>query len=225
MDACLIPSAVALLVSGLGAIALTDGAVRREIKLSLARRMGGLFSPSVIVVGDSLAASCPWERLVGRPFGVLNLATGGATLKEIAGQIYRARGVAASYLLINGGLNDLLFDEARADQIEADFLALLRRIGNGPRVVVTLAPFVDDPAQTDRITSANEIVSRLCRERGYLAVDLNPALCVDGVRRSEMSADGLHFTRAAELVWIDATRAAIVAQGPAPKGADIDIGA
>ena len=77
------------------------------------------------MVGDSLAANCPWSTLARRPFGVANLAVGGATIKEIAGEIYRAQRIPATYLLIDGGLNDLLFDDAPLTQIENDFRALL----------------------------------------------------------------------------------------------------
>ncbi len=209
LEFCFVSSTVALTLFSLGSILLTDGAVRRAVQFSLARRIGGLFSPEIIVVGDSLAVSCPWKRLIGRPFGVLNLAAGGATLKEIGGQIYASRGVVAPCLLINGGLNDLLFDDAPTDRIQADFIALTRRIENRPIVVVTLMPFVEDPAKTKRIVEANEVLLRLCRERGYLAVDLNPAISAGGVRRPDMTNDGLHFTRAAELTWIGAIRSTL----------------
>ncbi len=208
MESCFVWSAFALLFIGLWPFVLADSAVRRTIHLSLARRIGGVFSPRIIVVGDSLAASCPFGKLVGRPFAVLNLAAGGATLKEIAGQIHRAREIAAPFLLIDGGLNDLLFDGARAERVAEDFLALTRRIGDGPTVVVTLMPYVDDPAQTARIEEANAVLSALCRARGYLTVDLNPAVCAGGVRRPEMTNDGLHFTRAAERAWVRAVQRA-----------------
>ncbi|RTL85054.1 MAG: hypothetical protein EKK29_12500 [Hyphomicrobiales bacterium] len=209
MESCLVWSVVALLSCGLWAMILTDGSVRRAVHLSLARRIGGVFSPEIIVVGDSLAASCRWTRLAGRPFGVLNLAAGGATLKEIAGQIYSARGIEASFLLINGGLNDLLFDAAQTDRLEEDFVALTRRIDNGVTVAVTLMPFVDDVAKAQRIQAANTALSCLCRQRGYLTVDLNPSISANGARRPDMTTDGLHFTRAAEAIWVGAIQSAI----------------
>ncbi|WP_363350825.1 GDSL-type esterase/lipase family protein [Methylocystis echinoides] len=208
MTFCFVVGAVAAASLCLGVFFLSDGAVRKAIQFSLARRVGGLFSPRLIVVGDSLAASCPWRRLAAHPFAVLNLAMGGATLKEIAGQIYRSRDIAADFLLVNGGLNDLLFDQAEARQIEADFLALSRRI-EGRTVIVTLMPFTSDPARTAHIVKANELLSRLCRQFGYCTVDLNASVSVDGVRRPDMTEDGLHFTGAADRIWLAAIRDAL----------------
>lgn len=183
---------------------LTDGAIRRALRFSLARRLGGAFTPTLIVVGDSLAAACPWKRLFRRPFPVLNLAVGGATVKEIAGQVVASRDIRARWLLIDGGLNDLLFDTAAPEQIEADFRALFRRIGADKKVIVTLMPFIADAGEAARIEAANLILLRLCGERGYAVIDINPAVSKDGVRRPEMTGDGLHFTAAAETVWLDA---------------------
>jgi lysophospholipase L1-like esterase len=137
---------------------------------------------------------------------VLNLAAGGATVKEIAGQIYLTRDIRTGWLLINGGLNDLLFDAATPQQIEADFCALFRRIQGERRVIVTLAPFVADMSQATRIDAANRVVSRLCAERGYEVVDLNPAVSNEGARLPAMTNDGLHFTAQAESVWLEAIR-------------------
>jgi hypothetical protein len=200
---------IALLAAGFLAFCATDGAIRTAIRFSLARRIGGPFSPEIVVVGDSLAAACPWETLSRRPFGVINLATGGATLKEIAGQVYRARALGDAILIIDGGLNDLLFDSADARRIETDFLALLRRIEKPRQVVVTLLPFVGDPGKAASIREANAILTRLSRQRGYRIVDLNPAIARDGSRRAEMTDDGLHFTSAAEAIWLDAVDVAL----------------
>jgi lysophospholipase L1-like esterase len=205
---------IALLAAGVVVFCATDGAIMTAIRFSLARRIGGPFSPGIVVVGDSLAAACPWKRLSRRPFGVINLATGGATLKEIAGQIYRARALGDAILVIDGGLNDILFDDADARRIEADFLALLRRIEKPRQVVVTLAPFVADARRAATIREANAIVSQLSKARGYRVVDLNPMVSRGETRRPEMTDDGLHFTPAAQAIWLDAVDAALRQPGP-----------
>jgi len=214
MTLCLLAILLATALICMIGFCLADGRVRMAVHLMLARRLGGVFAPDAIVVGDSLAAACPWNRLFHRPFGVLNLAAGGATIKEIAGQIYLTREIRADWLLINGGLNDLLFDAATARQLETDFCALFRRIQGERRVIVTLAPFVSDVSQAARIDVANRVVSRLCAERGHDVVDLNPAVSSDGVRLSAMTDDGLHFTAQAERVWLDAIRGKMT-QAPA----------
>jgi lysophospholipase L1-like esterase len=199
---------------GLSAFAFSSGAVRRAMFLSLIERSGGRISPRYVVVGDSLAAQCPWGRALGlRPFGVLNLAVGGATLKEIAGQIARARTIGKNFLLIDGGLNDLLFDGASLQQIEYDFKALLRRLEPEDKAVVTLMPYVSDPSFTARIDEANAIMRRLAEERGCLVVDINAEISSNGVRRMEMTNDGLHFSALADSIWIEAVRREIAAAG------------
>jgi lysophospholipase L1-like esterase len=199
---------VALLVAA-SAFCLTDGGVRLAIQFALARRIGCVFTPKLIIVGDSLAAGCPWRTLYRLPFATLNLATGGATIKEIAGQIYRAREIRAPWLLVDGGLNDLLFDSADAERIESDFSALSRRIGDDRRVIVTLMPYVADPAQTTQINEANRGLLQLCAACGYKVIDLNPVISENGVRAADMTPDGLHFSGKAEQVWLDAVGSVI----------------
>lgn len=193
-------------------LSLTDGGIRRAFQFALAKRFGAPFTPEVIVVGDSLAAACPWRKLFRSPFATLNLAEGGATIKEIAGQVYRARAIPAPWLLINGGLNDLLFDAATPEQIEADYRALFRRVDTGRKVAVTLMPYIADPEQSGRIAAANVILSQLCAERGYAVIDLNPEIAREGVRKPDMTPDGLHFSSKAEAVWLEVARGLLRAQ-------------
>ncbi|WP_292533934.1 hypothetical protein [Methylocystis sp.] len=68
---------------------------------------------SIAVVGDSLAAGCPFRTLSCRPFEVINLAKGGARLADIAGQLERAQRNRARRFIIDGGLNDLFGAAAR----------------------------------------------------------------------------------------------------------------
>jgi lysophospholipase L1-like esterase len=192
---------------GLSLFAFSSGSVRRAMLVALIERAGGRLAPRFIVVGDSLAAQCPWARGLGpRPIGVLNLAMGGATLKEIGGQILRVRSIGRKYLLVNGGLNDLLIDGASPEQIEHDFKALARRLDGDAKAVLTLMPYVSDPASTARIDEANRILRRLAEDRGFLVIDLNPEISSSGVRRPEMTNDGLHFSALADAIWIDAVR-------------------
>jgi lysophospholipase L1-like esterase len=205
MPPCLVFGAVALALSGVLGLLLSDGRVRREAHFMLARRFGGVFEPRLVVAGDSLAAACPWRELDRRPFAVLNLAEGGATLKEIAGQVYRARQFEGARLLIDGGLNDLLFDQAPLAQFERDSRALFNRIGAHRQVIFTLMPFTAELGDPEMIEAANALLVRQCVERGSHALDINGAVSQGRRRKPEMTNDGLHFTRAAEMKWIEAT--------------------
>ncbi len=194
-----------LLAAKLAVFAFIDRGARDAMLLSLARNQRWI-APRVIVVGDSLAACCPFGKLSRRPLGVLSLAKGGARLKEIGGQISRARGIAARYMIIDGGLNDILFYDAPPEQIEHDFRALLRRLDDGARAIFTLMPHVADRAYSERIESANRRMAALCAEHGVDVLDLNPELSTGGVRRPEMTNDGLHFSARANDAWIAGVR-------------------
>lgn len=194
----------------LSVFVLTNGDMRRVLRLALGQKIALVYPPQFVIVGDSLGDRCPWSELAGRPFAAYNLAAGGATIKEIAGQIPRTYLIRAEYLLVDGGLNDILFDDAPLDQFEYDFKALMRRVDNGKTPVVTLMPYVADPKMTERIDAGNAVIRRLCAaRRGCVAVDLNPLVSAGGVRRPEMTDDGIHFSDRANAVWIEAVRRAI----------------
>jgi hypothetical protein len=195
---------VPVLAAALLLFALAEGDARCALRLALARRLPW-FAPQVIVAGDSLAACCDFRPLASRPFGVLSLAKGGATLLDIAGQLHRACGVEAG-VVVDGGLNDLLSHDSSPERIARDFEALLALMGARDKIVFTLMPHVADHAYSRRIDRANELIGAICRERGVVALDLNPRLSVGGVRRPEMTDDGLHFTPRANALWVEALR-------------------
>jgi hypothetical protein len=201
----LLVATVFLLTATVAVFALANRGARDAMLLSLARNQRWI-APRIIVVGDSLAACCPFGKLSRRPLGVLTLAKGGATLKDIAGQILQAREIAARYVIIDGGLNDILADDAQPEQIEHDFRALLRRLGDGATAIFTLMPYVADPAYSERIEAANRRMAALCAEHGVVVLDLNPEVSTGGVRRPEMTDDGLHFSPRANEAWIAAVR-------------------
>ncbi|MBI1868029.1 MAG: hypothetical protein HYS06_07020 [Methylocystis sp.] len=195
-----------------------NGALRAALMLALSRKIARIVPPNYAIVGDSLATQCAWRRQLARhPFAVVNLACGGATIKEIAGQVAQANALGAQCIMINGGLNDLLFDQAPIEQIEYDFKAVLRRIGADRRAVVTLVPHVADPAYGARIDQANRSLRALAEQRGFAVVDLNPLIAAHGARRPEMTNDGLHFTPLACAIWIDAVKRELAAAN-APAG-------
>jgi len=161
---------------------------------------------TIAIVGDSLAASCPFGNLSRRPFDVVSLAKGGARLAHIAGQLERAQRSCARLFIIDGGLNDLLGGAAPLRDIERDFRGLLQVLNPGAPAIFTLMPYVAESEVAPRIDAANAMMAEHCRERGVEVLDLNPHVSLNGVRRAEMSEDGLHFTPRANAVWIAALR-------------------
>ena len=180
--------------------------------LAAAVALGPALAASLAVVGDSLAAGCPFHKLSRRPFDVMNLAKGGARLAHIAGQLERAQRIRASRYIIDGGLNDLLGDAAPIRDIERDFHGLLQVLDPGAPAIFTLMPYLAESEAAPRIDAANTIMAELCRERGVEVLDLNPHVSLNGARRAEMSDDGLHFTPRANAVWIAALREKLSAQ-------------
>lgn len=197
--------AVSLFSFAVTSFVLADGSLRKAIRLAAVQKLARFRQIDVAIVGDSLALQPRW-RLTRRPLGVVNLAKGGATIKEIAGQIVQASALFPKWLVIDGGLNDLLFDDAPLAQIICDFEALLRRVPSSARAVVTLLPYVSDKAFAPRIEEANNALAALARARGLDVLDLNLEISETGARKPEMTNDGLHFSKLAAGIWADAVR-------------------
>ena len=181
--------------------------LERRFRLSLARAHSH-FAPKFLIVGDSLAACCPFRPLSRRPFGLLSLARGGAVLSDIAEQLRCCRGVEASWIVIDGGLNDLMREAASPERIERDFHALLDEIPPRAHALFTLMPFVSDASFGAAIDESNRRIARACARAGVVAIDLNPELSEGKTRRPEMTDDGLHFSLRANAIWVDAIRRA-----------------
>ncbi len=201
----LILGATALFSGGLSIFVVANLELRRALHLALAQRYR-CFAPEIVIAGDSLAAGCPFRFLSPKPFGVLTVAKGGATLQEIAVQLSQVRGIAPRWIVFGGGLNDLLSDDSSLAQIEHDFRLLLRRMGVVRKATFTLMPHVADADWTARIDAANQLMGAICEQNGIGVLDLNPELSAGGVRRPEMTDDGLHFTSRANAVWIAALK-------------------
>jgi hypothetical protein len=128
------------------------------------------------------------------PVAVANLAAAGSDLRRVTRQIELAHDLRPQIMLISGGINDLINYEAPLDEIRYDFALLLRRLGKEQKSVVTLIPYISDRNFTNRITAANNVIAELSLQRGIPVVDINPSLSVDGVRRPEMTTDGIHLS-------------------------------
>ena len=79
-------------------------------------------------------------------------------------------------------------------------------------------PYVADVNFADRITAANEVIAELSLQREIPVVDINSSLSVDGVRRPEMTTDGIHLSALACRTWIAAVKSRLAALNwPAPN--------
>jgi lysophospholipase L1-like esterase len=217
--ACALSQAIGFIAVVMLALVLMSGTIRSYIPVLIDRQVARAWPFTYVVVGDSLAAECPWKWAFGlSPVAVANLAVAGSDLRRITRQIELAHDLRPQIMLISGGINDLINYEAPLDEIRYDFALLLRRLGKEQKSVVTLIPYISDRDFTDRITAANNVIAELSLQRGIPVVDINPSLSVDGVRRPEMTTDGIHLSALACRSWIATVKSRLAAtNGPAPQ--------
>jgi lysophospholipase L1-like esterase len=77
--------------------------------------------------------------------------------------------------------------------------------------IVTLIPYVSDRNFTDQITAANAAIAELSLKHGISVLDINPLLSAGGVRRPEMTRDGIHLSALACQTWIAADKSRLAA--------------
>jgi lysophospholipase L1-like esterase len=185
------------------ALGLMSGSIRSSIPILIDRQLARVSPFTYVVVGDSLAALCPWKWSFGvSPVAVANLAVSGSDIRGMIHQIDLANQFRPQVILVSGGLNDLISYEAPLDAIRYDFALLLRHLRKEQKTLLTLMPYISHPNFADRITAANEVIAEMSLQRGIPVVDINPSLSVDGVRRPEMTTDGIHLSALACRTWI-----------------------
>jgi lysophospholipase L1-like esterase len=197
-------------------LGLMSGIVRSYVSMLIDRQVARAWPFTYAVVGDSLAAECPWKWSFGL-VALSNLAVSGADIRAITRQVELAQYLWPQVVFISGGINDLINNEAPLGAIRFDFALLLRRLGKQQKTIVTLIPYISDRNFTDRITAANEAIAELSFKHGISVLDINPLLSAGGVRRPEMTRDGIHLSALACQTWIAAVKSRLAATyGPAP---------
>jgi hypothetical protein len=199
-------------------LGLMSGTIRSYVSMLIDRQVARAWPFTYAVVGDSLAAECPWKWSFGfSPVALSNLAVSGADIRAITRQVELAQYLRPQVVFISGGINDLINNEAPLGAIRFDFALLLRRLGKQQKSIVTLIPYISDRNFTDRITAANEAIAELSFKHGISVLDINPLLSAGGVRRPEMTRDGIHLSALACQTWIAAVKSRLAATyGPAP---------
>lgn len=186
---------------------VASGTVRSAFGLVATRTIARVWAPDYVLIGDSLTRDCDLRgRLTWNPLASVNLASGGAVMRQIAEQASEARELRGRTILIAGGINDHVIDNAGTDKIAFDFGILLQRLAPGQRGVVTLIPHVSDRAMSIRIDASNVVIRRMAESRGFSIIDLSTVLSDGGVRRPDMTTDGTHFSERACQVWADLLR-------------------
>jgi hypothetical protein len=201
-------ASAALILCTIGfVVLLSSETVRPPAILAAQRAIATIYPPELVVIGDSLAERCSWHKLGSSPFAVVNLAKGGSVLRQIVPQADDARLMGARTVLVNGGTNDLIVDRAPVSQIEFDFKILMRALDRVPRKTVTLVPYTSKPTQNQSHDAANAAIRRIAAEKGADVIDINAAITKDGLLRSDMTDDGLHFNSRGCEAWLAAVKA------------------
>src|SRR3984893_1420001 len=131
-------------------LGLMSGIIRSYIPVLIDRQVAHAWPFTYAVVGDSLAAECPWKWTFGfSPVALSNLAVSGADIRAITRQVELAQYLRPQVVFISGGINDLINNEAPLGAIRFDFALLLRRLGK-QKSIVTLIPYISDRNFTDR---------------------------------------------------------------------------
>jgi hypothetical protein len=186
-----------------------SGSLRSTFLLTIYRKVAWIWPHEYASIGDSLINQCSWRLQLDKPFSVVNLAEGGQGISGVSQQIVQAREVGAKYLFIAAGINDIILEHTPLDQITYNFAFLLRKISPNQKAVVTLIPYVSNPAFSPAIREANVAIRTLAENSGLAVIDLNPDIAPNGIRKPEMTTDGVHFSPQACAVWIAAVRAKI----------------
>jgi lysophospholipase L1-like esterase len=217
--ACVLTQGIGLAGLAMLALGLMSGTIRSSIPILIDRQVARAWPFTYTVVGDSLAAECPWKWSFGlSPVAVANSAAPGADIRGITHQIELAHDLRPQVMLISGGINDIINNEAPVNAIRYDFGLLLRRLGKEQKSIITLIPYISDRNFTERITAANEAIAELSSKRGILVLDINPLLSADGVRWPEMTRHGIHLSGLACRTWIAAVKSRLPAiNAPAPS--------
>ena len=201
----------ALILCSFGFFALlASETVRASATLAAQRAIAAIYPPELVLIGDSLAERCDWHGLRSGPFSVVNLAKGGAVLRQIVPQADDARRMGARTVLVNGGTNDLIVDRAPVSHIAFDFSILMRALESIPRKIVTLVPYTSNPTLNRNFDAANAEIRRIATEMGADVVDINAATARDGLLRPELTGDGIHLNSRGCQAWLAAVQAHIV---------------
>lgn len=198
----------ALILCSVGFVALlASETVRAAAKLAAQRAIAKIYPPELALIGDSLAERCSWHGLGSGPFAVVNLATGGAVLRQMVPQADDARRMGAPTVVVSGGTNDLVIDRAPASVVAFNFAILMRALEQVPRKIVTLVPYTSNPALNQNHDAANTELRRIAAEMNADVIDINAATAQDGLLKPEMTDDGLHFNSRGCAAWLAAVRA------------------
>lgn len=167
---------------------------------------GKLVGVESAYLGDSLTAG-------GRNWGdfpdALNLAGDGYFIRQVTGQVDKAKPFSPARIYLAAGTNDILSPgEVDLARFEADYAEMLdKALATGAVVVVTEIPLTANPSHNSEIWRANAVIRALAAARNIRVVACNDLLAPEGILLGQYTTDGVHLSDAAyEEVWIPRMR-------------------
>lgn len=174
---------------------------------------------SVVFAGDSLTARCDLERYYP-DYDCTNCGLDGDTVAGVAARLDEICLGSPDALVLLIGTNNIIGLSALPEPLCGDIAALLddiaSRLPSTRLLVQSLYPTNDSVGlpvswtANDRIAQTNELLEKLCGERGIVYIDVHPLLCGDeGGLRAEYTLDGVHLSDAGYAVACDAVNRAL----------------
>jgi hypothetical protein len=169
--------------------------LRWTYEQTVANWLAKVVAPNRVFIGDSLTAG---GGDFGR-FGNINLGITGASTRQIAQMIERAKLYHPRQIFVMAGMNDI---DAGADI--ATLVPAWRAIVADKRVVVVLVPHTRSAAASERIDQLNAIVQSIAKQAGRPVIEIPGFTGRDDLLLPEMTTDGVHLTSAAYAKWREA---------------------
>ena len=165
----------------------------------------------IFFLGNSISDGCEWSEI----FGDLRFKNRGISGDITDGILYRLNQITRCkpkqvFLMI--GINDLARGRS-VDYVVNNHLKIYNKIEKESPltevIVQSLLPvnnryglFSSHTNKGDSILEINKQLKSICRDRGYVFVDLfSKMVNVDGKLRDDLSVDGIHLNGLGYLIW------------------------
>lgn len=189
--------------------------LRYVYRATVAHYIAKVSSPSVVLIGDSLAASArDWQLTLGAfRFSVINLASNGATTFQTIGMVNEAIAYRPRQLISFAGTNDFCNPNFNEKDYRRDLAALADALSkavhaNGVERVAFVVPPPTKSETCNRVRDRmrTHIIDLMARS-GVAVVDIGPCVTNFGVLADRYTTDGVHLNGLAYALLDRALRA------------------
>jgi len=158
----------------------------------VAVQLAKLRDPSLVVIGDSIAAGA---MNFGR-IDTINLASNGLETRQIAMLLAKAKSYRPERILTDGGMNDAISGPIDIDGLHKSWRTMCAE----PTLVVALPT----PTRSHEINARLATIRTIIRSECTSTIDAPALTGPDGLLKPEYSVDGVHLRSRAYQFWIAA---------------------